>query len=117
MVYHGLSDFPAGMETFFESFRSMGVASGSCNSSNQSLICSEVVTTSGQACRAAQRFVKAKNLLRTTRFRCDLFADASEVPCDVKDTQLPSVKKIQEIDYITSLSGMSRFFFSEISQQ
>lgn len=74
-----------GMETFFESFRSMGVASGSCNSSNQSLICSEVVTTSGQACRAAQRFVKAKNLLRKKRFRCDLFADASEVPCDVKD--------------------------------
>jgi len=81
-----------GMETFFESFRSMGVAAGSCNSSNQSLICSEVVTTSGQACRAAQRFVKAKNLLRTKRFRCDLFDSGdsgdigdAEVPCDVKD--------------------------------
>ena len=92
------------METFFESFRSMGVAAGSCNSSNQSLICSEVVTTSGQACRAAQRFVKAKNLLRTKRFRCDLFDSGdsgdigdAEVPCDVKDAH--NCKQFQEIHH------------------
>ena len=77
--------FLPGMDTFFASFESMGVASGSCSGSNQSLVCSEVVTTGGQACQAAARFLKTKNTIRKLQFHCNLFTDQGE-PCDVKDT-------------------------------
>ncbi|CAJ1410827.1 unnamed protein product [Effrenium voratum] len=82
---NGTSVTIPGLETFVQSFRSLGSATGNCNTSDQAVACSEAVTRAGRACQAAARFLQeAKANVRLVAFPCPDFS-AGNASCDVKD--------------------------------
>jgi len=79
----------SGVETFVTELENLGSRQTTRPDCADEVNCySGAGTTEGAACIAANKFVKAKQVLRDLTYRCDVFVDVDGNECDPKDMVL-----------------------------